>query len=85
MSIPWDHRPTAYLPPGSRWKETCRECDEFWPCFAFLEGVENLSPKMLEDIMSESKPLGARFAGLVRAELRRREEEPPDAGVLAKL
>lgn len=86
MSIPWDHRPTTYLPPGSRWRETCRECDEFWPCFTFLEGIENLSPKTLEDIMSETNTIGARFAGLVRAEMeRRRHEDPPDAGVLAKL
>lgn len=85
-SIPWDHRPTTYLPPGSRWKETCRECDEFWPCFTFLEGIEDLKPSMVEDIMSETKPLMARFAGLVRVEAeRRRREGPPDAGVLARL
>jgi hypothetical protein len=80
--IPWEHRSTAYLPEGSRHKETCRECDEFWPCPTFSDGV---TPQALEAVANETSTTGQRFMALARFEMIRRGQEPPDQAVLARI
>lgn len=80
MSIPWDHRPTTYLPLESRSKETCRECDEWWPCPTFSAGV---TPENLAWAVQEADQ-HLRFLRIAIAEVQRRKDDP-DAGVLAKL
>ncbi len=80
MSIPWDHRPTTYLPPESRHKESCRECDEPWPCQTFSNSV---NPENLAWAVREADT-HLRFLRMAIIELQRRKDDP-DAGVLAKV